>query len=56
VIDTYPEEEELVIKCIKQTEQQLRDTFLTKFEVDFDVPFTLDYKVGDNWMEVKEYA
>tara|TARA_R100000306_G_C4380331_1_gene143955 strand:- start:1232 stop:3268 length:2037 start_codon:yes stop_codon:yes gene_type:complete len=53
VIDTYPEEKELVLNCIMQTEQQLRDTFLSKFEVNFNVPFTLDYKIGNNWMAVK---
>ncbi len=39
-----------------QAEQQLRDTFLTKFGVDFDVPLSIECKVGDNWMEVKEYS
>ena len=52
VIDTYPEEEELVKLTITDAEQQLREVFLQKFEVDFDVPLVLDFKSGINWMNV----
>ena len=52
VIDTYPEEEERVKETINNAEQQLREVFLQKFEVDFDVPLVLDFKSGINWMNV----
>ena len=52
VIDTYPDEEERVKDTITNAEQQLRDVFLQKFEVDFDVPLVLDCKSGTNWMNV----
>ena len=53
VIDTYPDEETLVRTAISNAEQQLRQVFLQKFEVDFDVPLSLDCKIGNNWMDVR---
>jgi len=53
VIDTYPDEEELVRTAIYNTEQQLREVFLQKFEVDFNVPLELDCKIGNNWMDLR---
>ena len=52
VIDTYPDEETIVLKLIEETEQQLRDTLLLRFQVDFDVPLTIECKTGPNWMDV----
>jgi DNA polymerase I-like protein with 3'-5' exonuclease and polymerase domains len=52
VVDTYPNEEEIVLKLIKETEQQLKETLLLKFQVEFDVPLTIECKTGPNWMDV----
>mgnify|MGYP003111673158 FL=1 len=52
VVDTYPGEENFVTQSISEAEQELRQAFLQKFEVDFDVPLLLECKVGDNWMDV----
>ena len=56
VVDTYPNEKEQVINCIIFMEQQLRQSFLQRFEVDFTVPLVLECKIGNNWMELQEYS
>ena len=54
VIDVYPNEEEQVLHCIREAEQQLRTSFLHRFEVDFTVPLAIECKIGKNWMELKD--
>ena len=56
VIDTYPNEEEEVKDCITEVEKNIRDNFLSRLGVDFDVPLIMECKIGENWMELKEYA
>jgi len=56
VIDTYPNEELEVKNCIEEVEKALRLILNTKFEVNFDVPLIMDCKIGNNWMEVIDYA
>ena len=52
VIDTYRNEDDAVISAIQEAEQCLREEFLRRFQVDLDVPLTLEYKMGPNWMDV----
>jgi DNA polymerase I-like protein with 3'-5' exonuclease and polymerase domains len=56
VIDTYPNEENEVKQCIFEVENNIRNNFLTKLGVDFDVPLIMECKIGENWMELEEYA
>jgi DNA polymerase I-like protein with 3'-5' exonuclease and polymerase domains len=56
VIDTYPSEEQEVIGCITEVEKTLRSGLLNKLEVDFDVPLIMECKIGENWMELEQYA
>ena len=56
VVDTYFSEKDHVKSCIMYVEQQLRKSFLQKFEVDFTVPLVLECKIGNNWMELQEYS
>ena len=56
VVDTYPNEQDQVKDCITIVEQRLRESFLQKFEVDFNVPLMLECKIGSNWMELQEYS
>ena len=56
VVDTYPNEQDQVKDCITIVEQRLRESFLQKFEVDFNVPLMLECKIGNNWMELQEYS
>ena len=56
VIDTHPEEEIYVKECVEQVEKELRDMLNLKFQMNFDVPLIMDCKIGNNWMEVVEYA
>ena len=52
VIDTYPDEQEEVKECIFAAEEGIRNQFLSKFGVDFAVPLIMDFKIGENWMEL----
>ena len=56
VIDTYPNEEGEVKDCILKVEQSIRSKFLSKLEVDFDVPLIMDCKIGKNWMDLEKYT
>lgn len=56
VIDVYPGEEHMVKCCIENVEKELRSTIQLKFEMEFDVPLSMECKIGDNWMEVVEYS
>ena len=55
VIDVYPNEEERVKSCIQRVEKQLQTVLNLKFAMQFDVPLSMECKIGDNWMEVVEY-
>jgi len=55
VIDVYPNEEEKVKKCIDAVEKHLETALNLKFAMKFDVPLSMECKIGDNWMEVSEY-
>ena len=52
VVDTYENEENEVVSAIQEAEQNLREEFLGKFQVDLDVPLTIECKMGPNWMDV----
>ena len=56
VIDVYPNEEEEVKKCIEKVERELQRMISVKFEMQFDVPLSMECKIGNNWMEVIDYA
>ena len=55
VIDVYPNEEERVKSCIQRVEKHLQTVLNLKFAMQFDVPLSMECKIGDNWMEVVEY-
>ena len=52
MVDTYENEENEVVSAIQEAEQSLREEFLGKFQVDLDVPLTIECKMGPNWMDV----
>ena len=56
VIDTHPKEEEQVKECIIEVEKNIRNAFLSRLGVDFDVPLIMECKIGENWMELEQYA
>ena len=45
VVDTYENEENEVVSAIQEAEQNLREEFLGKFQVDLDVPLTIECKI-----------
>ena len=56
VIDTHPKEEQQVKECIIEVEKNIRNAFLSRLGVDFDVPLIMECKIGENWMELEQYA
>ena len=54
VIDMHPDEDALVTQVLRTVEDNLIGLIQQRWGVDFNVPLTLDAKVGVNWMETKE--
>jgi DNA polymerase I-like protein with 3'-5' exonuclease and polymerase domains len=52
VVDTHENEENEVLSAIQEAEQNLREEFFIKFQVDLDVPLSIECKMGPNWMDV----
>ena len=49
-------EEEEVKKCIEKVERELQRMISVKFEMQYDVPLSMECKIGDIWMAVVDYC
>ena len=51
VIDIHPEEENQVIYIIDSTNEVLTSLIQNKWGITFNVPLTLEAKIGKNWLD-----
>ena len=56
VIDVHPDEEEVILRIIKRTNEVLVDIINKKWNIDFNVPLLLEAKIGKNWLDTKDVA
>jgi len=55
VIDVHPDEMERVKHVIEDTQNNLQLLIKQRWNVEFNVPLALEAKIGDNWLEQKEF-
>lgn len=55
VIDVHPDEVERVKHVIEDTQRNLHLLIKQRWNVEFNVPLALEAKIGDNWLEQKEF-
>ncbi|MCH7686056.1 MAG: inositol-3-phosphate synthase [Planctomycetes bacterium] len=54
VIDTYPEEEEIVMKILRVCMLEVIPWMKEHWDYDFNVPLAVDIKSGPNWLDMEE--
>lgn len=55
VIDVHPDEVDQVKHVIEDTQKNLQLLIKQRWNVEFNVPLALEAKIGDNWLEQKEF-
>lgn len=56
VIDVHPDEEQMVINIIQQTNKVLPELITMRWGITFNVPLLLEAKIGPNWLDTKDVA
>lgn len=54
VIDTYPSEEKIIVKILRECMEGVIPWMEEHWSYDFIVPLAVDIKSGPNWLEMKE--
>jgi DNA polymerase I-like protein with 3'-5' exonuclease and polymerase domains len=54
VVDTHPEEKEIVLQIIDDMNAELNDLIEKAYGVVMNVPLLLESKIGPNWLDVKD--
>ena len=53
-VDSFFDEENLVVYTLNSINSSLRDIINTQFGINFNVPLQLDMKIGNNWLDTKD--
>tara|TARA_R100001440_G_scaffold16741_1_gene28324 strand:+ start:195 stop:2222 length:2028 start_codon:yes stop_codon:yes gene_type:complete len=56
VIDVHPNEENIVIDIINNTNKNMKQIIDSTYGIDFNVPLLLEAKMGDNWLDTKDVS
>jgi DNA polymerase I-like protein with 3'-5' exonuclease and polymerase domains len=56
VIDIYPDEQEKMVQVIEDVESNLVSNINELWNIDFNIPLTLEAGIGPNWLEQKDIA
>jgi hypothetical protein len=51
VIDVHPDEQAAMIAVVVEVESKLVSTVNTLWDIDFNLPLTLEAKMGNNWLD-----
>jgi DNA polymerase I-like protein with 3'-5' exonuclease and polymerase domains len=54
VIDIHPDEQDQVLKVMKDINKNLKNIVDNHFNIDFNVPLLLESKIGNNWLDTKD--
>ena len=54
VIDIHPDEKQRVVFMLKTVNANMKQIIDSQFSIDFNVPLTLDMKIGKNWLDTKD--
>ena len=54
LIDVHPDEEDLIIKIVKEGAGKVIPMMKTYYGIDFNIPLDTEVKMGYNWLEMKE--
>ena len=54
VIDIHPDEQDQVLKVMKEINKNLKNIVDNHFNIDFNVPLLLESKIGNNWLDTKD--
>jgi DNA polymerase I-like protein with 3'-5' exonuclease and polymerase domains len=54
LIDVHPDEEDLIIKIVKEGAGKVIPMMKTYYEIDFNIPLDTEVKMGYNWLEMRE--
>ena len=54
VIDVHPDEKQKVVFVLKTINANMKQIIDNQFNIDFNVPLTLDMKIGKNWLDTKD--
>ncbi len=54
VIDIHPDEKQKVVFMLKTVNANMKQIIDSQFSIDFNVPLTLDMKIGKNWLDTKD--
>ena len=54
VIDVHPNEVNIVLNIIRETNEQMTSLINNMFDIKFNLPLLLEAKIGDNWLDTKD--
>ena len=54
VIDVHPNEVNIVLNIIRETNEQMTSLIDNMFDIKFNLPLLLEAKIGDNWLDTKD--
>ena len=54
LVDVYPDEEDKVIKLVKEGAGKVIPMMKEYYDIDFNVPLDNDVKIGYNWLDMEE--
>jgi len=54
VIDVHPNEVDIVLDIIRDTNKKMSTLINSTFDIDFNLPLLLEAKIGDNWLDTKD--
>ena len=54
LIDVHPNEEDLMVKLVREGAGKVIPMLKTYYEIDFNIPLDTEVKMGYNWLEMKE--
>jgi DNA polymerase I-like protein with 3'-5' exonuclease and polymerase domains len=54
VIDVHPNEVNIVLNIIRETNKQMTSLINNMFDINFNLPLLLEAKIGDNWLDTKD--
>ena len=54
VIDVHPNEVNIVLNIIRETNEQMTSLINNMFDINFNLPLLLEAKIGDNWLDTKD--
>ena len=51
VVDVHPDEQDAMVKLVADVESKLVSTVNTLWDIDFNLPLSLEAKMGNNWLD-----